>query len=110
MSPKKITVKRTTIRIPFGAIAIFGKYVPGILTESDLPKPVILVDEEDGKEYECDLVELIPLGDYIPSVFALLAENKESNEELEQDLFKRLNVSSLKQIAYYLYRHGKSTC
>jgi hypothetical protein len=105
-----VYIKRTTIRIPFGTIAIFGKYVPGALKESDLPKPVVLVDEEDGNEYECELVELVPVGDYIPSIFAWIAENKESTEELEQELFKRLNVSSLKQIAFYLYRHGKPVC
>lgn len=107
---KKITIKRTTVRIPFGIISLFGKYQPGALKESDLPKPVIIIDEEDGKEYECELIELIPVGEYIPSHFALIAEGEESTEKLEQELFKRLNVTTLKQIAFYIYRHGKPVC
>jgi len=110
MSMKKVIVKGTTIRIPTGYIPFIGRYVSGKLLESSLPIPVIIVDAEDEKEYECELVEVVPILRFIPSVFSRLVADMEPME-LEQQLLKELNLESINQnLAFYLYRHGKSVC
>lgn len=106
MSIRKIIVKNATLRIPTGKIGLIGKYVKGALKESDLPKPVIIQDEDDGTEYECLLVEVVPIEKMIPSVFSRLAENKDPLE-LELELMERFKIESISNnIAFYLYSHG----
>lgn len=108
MSIKKLSVKNTTLRIPTGYIGIFGRFIPGKLRTTDLPISVVLIDTDDLKEYECELVEVVEIKDYIPSVLSRLAEDL-LPEELEPELMKRFNLESLNNnIAFYLYRHGKS--
>jgi hypothetical protein len=107
MSIKKITVKCATLRIPTKYIGIFGRFVPGKLVLTDLPISVMIIDAEDQKEYECELVEVVQIRDYIPSVFSRLAEDMEP-EQLEPILRERFKLESLNNnIAFYLYRHGK---
>ena len=105
MSIKKIELKTVTLRFPTGYFGLFGKYVPGKLLVSDLPLPVILKDAEDAKEYNCELVEVVALRDYIPSVFSRMVEDMDP-EALEPILLERLKVESINQIAFYLYRYG----
>ncbi len=108
MSIKKLHVKNTTIRIPTGYVGIFGRYIPGKLLNSDLPIPVVLIDTDDQKEYKCELVEVVEIRDYIPCVFSRLAEDQ-LPEQLEPELLKRFKLESLNNnIAFYLYRHGKT--
>ena len=107
MSAKKVTAKQVTIKIPSGYFGLFAKYVPGALKTSMLPIPVILVDQDNLNEYECELVEVVSIKDYLPSVFTRLAEDK-LPEELEPQLLSRLKVESINQIAFYLYRHGRT--
>lgn len=107
MSTKKVFAKDVTIKIPSGYFAYFGKYVPGKLTTSMLPIPVVLVDQDDLQEFECELVEVVSIKDYLPTIFTRLAEDK-LPEELEPELLSRLKVESINQIAFYLYRHGRT--
>lgn len=110
MSIRKLHVKNTTLRIPTGYIGIFGRFIPGRLLISQLPIPVVLIDPDDKKEYTCELVEVVEIGDYIPSVFSRLAEDM-LPEQLEQELLERFKLESLNNnIAFYLYRHGKPIC
>lgn len=107
MSIKKLSVKNATLRIPTKYIGIFGRFVPGKLVLTDLPISVVIIDAEDQKEYECELVEVVQIRDYIPSVFSRLAEDMEP-EQLEPVLLSRFKLESLNNnIAFYLYRHGK---
>jgi len=107
MSAKKLHVKGATIKIPSGYIGYFGKFVPGALKTSMLPIPVLIIDADDQLEYECELVEVVSIKDYLPSIFTRLAEDK-LPEELEPELLSRLKVESINQIAFYLYRHGRT--
>ena len=107
MSIRKIIVKNATIRIPTGNIGIIGRYKPGALKERDLPKPVIIQDEDDLLEYECELVEVVPIKQVIPSVLSRISENKDPLE-LELELLERLKIESISNnVAFYLYTHGK---
>lgn len=107
MSARKVTSKHVSIKILSGYFGLFAIYVPGKLTTSMLPIPVVLVDQDDLKEYECELVEVITFKDYLPTMFTRLAEDK-LPEELEPELLSRLKVESINQIAFYLYRHGRT--
>lgn len=103
-----MSVKNVTLRIPTGYIGIFGRFIPGRLALSDLPIPVVIIDEDDRTEYECELVEVVQIRDYIPSVFSRLAENK-LPEELEPELLDRFKLENLSNnIAFYLYRYGNN--
>jgi len=107
MSLKKIAIKNATLKIPSGYIGLFTKFSPGKLKVSDLPIPVIILDPDDSKEYECELVEVVRIEKYIPSIFSRLAEDK-NPEILEPELLDRLNINSINQAAFYLYRHGNT--
>lgn len=106
MSTRKIVVKNATIRIPTGYIGIIGRYKEGSISYSHLPKPVIIQDEDDGTEYSCNLVEVVPIKDYIPSVFSRISDNKDPLE-LELELIERFKIETISNnIAFYLYNHG----
>jgi hypothetical protein len=107
MSIKKLYVKAATVKIPSGYIPYFGKFVPGALKTSMLPIPILIIDADDQQEYECELVEVVSIKDYLPSIFTRMAEDK-LPEELEPELLSRLKVQSINQIAFYLYRHGRN--
>lgn len=102
MQVKKIYIKGSTIRIPTGFIGYISKYSPGVLTESDLPKKVIIVDPIDNKEYNCSLIEVVPFTDSIPSVLCLLSEG-EYPDKCISEIFKRTKTDSINQLAFYLY-------
>lgn len=79
-----------------------GKYVPGILKDTDLPKEVVVRDPSSGKEYQCQLIELLPFTYSIPSILCLLAEGKYPEECIES-IRTRTNTKHINQLALYLY-------
>lgn len=100
----KIFINRLTIRIPSVFIGHVGRYKAGILKLSDLPRPVILTDKETLEEFNFNLVEILPLSEYIPSVLAYHAEGKNS-ESCTAEVLERTNATNINQLAYYLYEH-----
>jgi hypothetical protein len=102
MQARKITLKNVNLGFQQGYFPLIGKYIPGVLKESDLPKPVILVDEDTNEEFNFSLKTLVPFKDAIPEVFSIIATGKDPEDSLEELLMKN-KAESVNQLAFYLY-------
>jgi hypothetical protein len=100
---KKVQVKNATIKVLNHSFGIISKYIPGLLKLSDLPKPVLIVDPETLDEFPVNLVCVIPFSTIVPEAFSYLSEGKHPNE-CTDDLLSKLNVSSVNQLAFYVYQ------
>jgi len=102
---KEIYMNRVSIRIPSGHLGHIGAFESGRLRESQLPLPVVLVDAGTGEKYTCNLVEVIPFKQSIPTAFILFSEGemKSENELLLQNNRKEIN-----QLAFYIYEQHQN--
>lgn len=99
---KKINVKDATLKIPSGFLGIIGKWYDGALSISKLPIDVIIVDPISNQEFPGQLISVLPLPDIVPEIIALQVMNKYPSE-CHLDLLHIHGVSSINQLAYYLY-------
>lgn len=99
---KKIPVRDATIKIPSGFLGIIGRWLPGAVKSSQLPIKVIIVDPKTNIEFPGELISVLPFADVVPEIIALQVMNKYPSE-CREELLRIHGVSSINQLAYYLY-------
>lgn len=107
MATKKNYIKNATLKFQTGSIGIILKYKSGKINSGDLPFKSIIVDKDSLEELECNLIEILPLPNFIPSILLHISEG-EYGPETEQDLLDRFNINNHPYpLAFYLYEPVK---
>lgn len=102
---KTVPVKSASIKILTSFVGHIGKYVPGTITKDKLPISVQIQDIDSKEIFQCKLISVLPFNEVIPEILCFHSEGK-SPADCENELLTRSNVSSVNQLAYYLYeRH-----
>lgn len=105
MKTRIIKAKGVTIRIPTGYFPLIGKFIKGAVCVSDLPKPVILQDEDTGELIKTQLVDVVPFSHgIIPYSYCCLSEGHPPNELVKHKVLQRNEVTEISELAFYLYK------
>ena len=104
MSLKKIEIKNASKFIFNKHIPLIAKFVPGIITYSDLPIDVIIIDPETNEEINAQLVDIQTfLGlNIIPDILCRIATGEPSSKQTET-LLQKNKVNHPNQLAFYCY-------
>lgn len=102
MEGRTIEIPNASNKVKSGHFCFIGKYIPGVLKVSDLPKKVIVKDPETKNEFQCELKTVLPFTDSIPEIFTLLSEGKQPEDCIEE-IYTRTNTKSFNELAVYIY-------
>lgn len=95
-------IPNADIKVKNKHFAVISKYRPGILTASQLPLKTTIRDKASGNRYECELIEVLPFQNEIPTVLCLWAEN-DYPENCISSIHARHQTSFFNELALYVY-------